>query len=64
MQTGLSNARHIVGSSQGHGLVAVGCMPRLLREFVDAADPAAIDPGCLDQEPPMPFFLSPQGPAP
>jgi pimeloyl-ACP methyl ester carboxylesterase len=64
MGSGLSNARHIVGSAQGHGLVAVGCTPRLLREFVNAADPAAIDPACLDQEPPMPFFLSPQGPAP
>jgi hypothetical protein len=39
-------------------------MPRLLRDFVDSADPAAVDTACLELEPPMPFFLSCQGPAP
>jgi len=61
---GLARARHIVGAGQGHGLAAVGCTARLMREFIDAADPDAIDAGCLDREPPMPFFLSLRGPAP
>jgi len=61
---GLSNARHIVGRAQGHSIAAVGCVPKLLREFVLSADPAAPDPACLAAEPPMPFFLSFQGPAP
>ncbi len=61
---GLSRARHIVGPAQGHGLASVGCVPRLLREFIESADPAALDPECVGNEPPMPFFLSFQGPAP
>ena len=61
---GLTNARHIVGKGQGHGLAAVGCVPRLMEAFVASADPQAPDPACLDEEPPMPFFLSFQGPAP
>ena len=61
---GLENSRHIVGRARGHGISAVGCMPRLLRRFVETADPAALDASCLSREPPMPFFLSFQGPAP
>jgi pimeloyl-ACP methyl ester carboxylesterase len=62
--SGLSNARHIVGRAQGHGLAIVGCVPELIADFVESADPAAPDTGCLDREPPLPFFLSFQGPSP
>jgi pimeloyl-ACP methyl ester carboxylesterase len=61
---GLSNARHIVGRAQGHGLAPVGCVPRLIRDFIETADPDSPDTACLDVEPPMPFFLSFQGPNP
>lgn len=61
---GLGNARHIVLANRGHGNVAVGCMPELVRDFLDAADPDAPDTACLEREPPMPFFLSFQGPGP
>jgi pimeloyl-ACP methyl ester carboxylesterase len=64
VESGLANSRHIVGRGQGHGLAAVGCVPRLMQEFVDSADPAEPDAACLDSEPPMPFFLSFQGPSP
>lgn len=64
IDAGLSNARHVIGASKGHGLIGVGCMPRLIEQFIEAADPEAIDTACLDREPPMPFFLSFQGPAP
>jgi pimeloyl-ACP methyl ester carboxylesterase len=64
IETGLTNARHIIGENQGHGLVSVGCMPRLMQEFIASADPSAIDPACLADEPPMPFFLNFQGPNP
>jgi pimeloyl-ACP methyl ester carboxylesterase len=62
--SGLSGARHIVGRAQGHGLAIVGCVPDLLTDFVETADTAALDAACLDLEPPMPFFLSFQGPSP
>jgi pimeloyl-ACP methyl ester carboxylesterase len=64
IRTGLSNARHIVGTAQGHGLASVGCVPRLIRDFVESADAASVDSACLEREPPMPFFLSFQGPEP
>jgi pimeloyl-ACP methyl ester carboxylesterase len=64
MHSGLGNARHIIGSGQGHGLASVGCVPNLLEDFVANPDLAALDPTCLAREPPMPFFLSFQGPQP
>ena len=64
LAAGLTNARHIVGRAQGHGLALVGCTPELIADFVETADPAAPDTACLEREPPMPFFLSFQGPSP
>lgn len=61
---GLSNARHLIAPGQGHGVAAVGCAPELMRGFLQSADPAAVAGGCLAAEPPPPFFLSPDGPAP
>lgn len=61
---GLGNAVHLVGRAQGHGLANVGCVPRLMRRFLDTADPEALDTQCLEHEPPTPFFLSRSGPAP
>jgi hypothetical protein len=61
---GLSNSKHVVGRNQGHGLVAVGCVPRLLRAFLEKPVPAELDASCIDGEPAPPFFLSLLGPAP
>jgi pimeloyl-ACP methyl ester carboxylesterase len=61
---GLSNSVHVIGRGQGHGLVAVGCVRRLMREFLEAPEPAKLDADCLAAEPPTPFFLSLLGPAP
>jgi pimeloyl-ACP methyl ester carboxylesterase len=60
----LGSARHIVGPGQGHGLAGVGCVPRLLRDFLSAADPAGVAAACVRQEQPSPFFLDFTGPAP
>jgi pimeloyl-ACP methyl ester carboxylesterase len=61
---GLSNSVHLVGRGQGHGLVGVGCVPRILRSFLEQPLPAELDASCLSLEPPTPFFLSLLGPAP
>ncbi len=61
---GLSNSVHLVGRGQGHGLVGVGCVPRILRSFLEGPAPAELDASCLDREPPTPFFLTLLGPAP
>lgn len=44
----LGNARHLALKGQGHGVMGVGCMPRLVAQFVESADPAALDADCLD----------------
>ncbi len=61
---GLRNSVHIIGRGQGHGLIGVGCVPRLLRSFLERPSPAELDMSCTMRESPMPFFLSLQGPAP
>jgi len=61
---GLRNSAHLVGRGQGHGLVGVGCVPRLLRSFLEDPQPTNLDAGCLALEPPTPFFLTLLGPAP
>lgn len=45
----LANARHLVLREQGHSLVTAGCMPELLAQFIEGADPAALDAACLDR---------------
>ncbi len=60
----LQNARHLVGSHQGHGQLAVGCTSRLVAEFVERADPSAIDAACLERSFVMPFFVDFSGPLP
>ena len=60
----LTNFEHLVGTHQGHGQITVGCTSRLIADFVEAADPDAIDDECLDRSFVMPFFLDFAGPAP
>ena len=60
----LSNSRHLVAKGQGHTPAATGCMPRLLKQFVDTLDPKGLDASCLDALGDTPFFLDYQGPAP
>jgi len=45
----LSNARHLVLRGQGHNVVGSGCMPRLLAEYFEKPEPAALNVGCLKQ---------------
>jgi pimeloyl-ACP methyl ester carboxylesterase len=61
---GLRNSKHVIGRSQGHGLVGVGCVPRVLRAFLESPVPAELDASCLDSQPATPFFLSLLGPGP
>ncbi len=59
----LAHATQLVGADQGHGLIAVGCVPRLLRSFLEHPE-QTLDAACLAAEPPTPFFLSLLGPGP
>jgi pimeloyl-ACP methyl ester carboxylesterase len=59
----LAHATQLVGMDQGHGQIGVGCVPRLLRTFLEHPE-QRLDAACLKLEPPTPFFLSLLGPGP
>ncbi len=61
---GLGRHRHLVLPGEGHGQLATGCVPRLMAEFLDAADPLAFDATCLERHHPAPFFVGMSGPSP
>ena len=60
----LSNAAHLIGKHQGHGQISVGCTSRVIADFVETADPGAIDTDCMERNFVMPFYLDFSGPAP
>ncbi len=61
---GVSNSRHIIVEDQGHGVFSIGCMPQIAEAFINAASVESLDAECIEATVPMPFFLSPAGPAP
>jgi pimeloyl-ACP methyl ester carboxylesterase len=60
----LTNSRHLIVPGYGHGVLAAGCMPRVVAQFVSDGDPTALDTACLDELEPPPFFVSFAGPQP
>ena len=60
----LRKSRHVVVKGHGHGLARLDCVSRMIGRFVETASVAAIDIGCLKNERPSPFFVSPNGPTP
>jgi pimeloyl-ACP methyl ester carboxylesterase len=61
---GLSRHRHLILGGEGHGQAATGCVPRLMADFLDLADPARLDASCLERHRPAAFFVRISGPAP
>ena len=55
---GLPNGRHLVLRGQGHGTLGLGCMPRLLGQFMESTDAKALDAACLDTMTYVPPFTS------
>lgn len=60
----LANSLHLVAPHQGHAVAIRGCIPRLISEFIDAADPTALKVECVQTLKPFPFFVSFAGPKP
>lgn len=60
----LQNARAVTLPGQGHGQIQLGCMPKLLADFVRTANLEELEVECLDVQQPAPFFVSPSGPKP
>ncbi len=58
----LERGRHLVVPGMGHNVMARGCVPRLMADFVASADPEALDASCIEGIEPLPIFLSFTGP--
>ena len=57
----LPHARLLELKGQGHGLLPVGCVPRLLDEFLRTLDAQHLDAKCLDMLAQTPFFIDANG---
>ena len=60
----LPNSRHLVVPGYGHGVLAVGCMPRVVAQFIREGNADTLDTDCLEELVPPPFFVDFAGPQP
>jgi pimeloyl-ACP methyl ester carboxylesterase len=60
----LPNARVLLAPGQGHAVIGSGCMPRLVRQFIDELNPRTLDDSCLLQLGDIPAFIDFNGAAP
>ena len=60
----LDNALPVIAPGQGHGMLLLPCMQRLMADFLDLDDPMTLDTGCVERIRPFPLFTSPLGPPP
>lgn len=60
----LPRARLLRLAGQGHGLLAVGCMPRLIEQFIRTPDARSLDAHCLDVMGQTPPFMDANGAGP
>ena len=58
----LPNSRHLIVPGTGHGTMMAGCARELIGEFLDSADPAALEADCLSGISRPPFWKSATGP--
>ena len=61
---GLPNSLHLVAPGLGQNVLSRGCIPRLAEEFLESGSAAGVDPSCVGEIEPPPFFVSPAGPSP
>ena len=59
----LKNSRHIVVPGVGHG-TAMGCVPKLMAQFINEADATGLDATCVDKLQRPAFFTTYLGPEP
>lgn len=53
--------RHLVVPGTGHNTSHVGCVPRLIADFLDTADAASLDASCVEKVVRPPFVVGFQG---
>ncbi|WP_386363701.1 alpha/beta hydrolase [Xanthomonas campestris] len=55
---GLPNGRHLIAPGQSHGVFRLGCMPKVLGQFLQTADAKGLDARCVDSLTDVPAFTS------
>jgi hypothetical protein len=63
-KTMLSHSRHIIVPNQGHGVLSRGCLPTLIRDFVESTNLEGLNTTCVQRERATPFFVDTTGPRP
>lgn len=61
---GLSDGRHLIVRGQGHNVLAAGCMPSVVKRFVEKLTPKTLDAKCLERVQPKPIFIDFNGATP
>ncbi|HEY9252992.1 MAG TPA: alpha/beta hydrolase [Stenotrophomonas sp.] len=54
----LPNGRHLIAPGQGHSVMAVGCMPKLIGQFLEKGDAKSLDVACVQDLNRVPAFTS------
>lgn len=60
----LPNSKTVVGKGIGHNVFMRGCVPDLIRRFIDAGQVESLDASCASDLGPFPLFIDSMGPAP
>ncbi len=61
---GFAHSLHLVAPGLGHNVLARGCIPRLVEEFLESGSVEGLDGSCVEDIEPTAFFVSPAGPSP
>ena len=61
---GLTNSLSVILKDFGHGQLAAPCMDRVMEQFINRAAVAGLDVSCTNNDKPLPFFTSLNGPPP
>ena len=60
----LPNSLSLVAPGQGHNVVARGCIPSIVTDFIEGQDPENLSVSCVSKIRPLPFFVNFSGPNP
>lgn len=55
---GLPNGRHLVAPGQGHSVMALGCIPKLMAQFMETTNAGGLDAQCVADLNNVPAFTS------
>ena len=57
----MPRGRHLILAGQGHGVLGIGCMPRLFAQFIERIDARSLNPQCLNRLSAVPPFTGNHG---